>query len=329
MEHASPPRRRVAFLLFPTTMLLDLAGPLQAFREARGADGREAYGTLFLSRDGGGIVTDTGIVVETHALDAVDAADIDTLLVVGGHRAPEHARDARVLGWVRAAPSRVRRVGSICLASFILAESGLLDGRRATTHWRWCERFARAFPRIRVEPDAIFVRDGTVWTSAGVTAGIDLALAMIAEDLGHAKALDVGRLLVVAMKRAGGQSQFSVELERQAHDACGRFDALHDWMRGHLACDLSVSQLAERAGMSPRTFARHYRAATGRTPARAVTAMRLEAAAAMLEADTLSVKAVATHAGFGDDERLRRAFLQRFGVAPQHYRERLQAPPSG
>jgi transcriptional regulator GlxA family with amidase domain len=323
---SAPRRRAVAFLVLPNPALLELAGPLHVFCGANNQDGVSAYTTIMLSLEGGRILSDTGVTLETRALSAVCLSSIDTLLVAGGHGAPAHAPDPRLFAWLRGASSRVRRIGAISAASVTLAQAGVLEGRRTAVDRHLCERFASAFPSIRVDPDAIYMRDDAVWTSAGVTGGIDLALAMVADDLGHDQALQVRRLLFATIKPAG--AQFSADSEPPACGSCGRFDGLHQWIRTHLSHNLTVTRMAEVVAMSPRTFARRYQAETGRTPARAVEAMRLEAAACMLKEEALPIKDVARRTGFGDDERLRRAFFRRLGIAPQHYRERFRAPAS-
>ena len=243
----------------------------------------------------------------------------DTLIVAGGRACMRHRR---MRGWCAGCGSRrrTRRVASVCTGAFLLAEAGLLDGRRAVTHWARCEEFAARYPNVRVESDPIFIREGALWTSAGVTAGIDLALALV-EDLGRATALDVARELVVFLKRPGGQAQFSTMLSMQRTD--DRFGELHAWMAEHLAADLSVPALAERVRMSERSFVRHYRAGTGRTPARAVEQIRVEAAQRLLGETAWPVKRIAARCGFGSEETLRRCFVRVLGVSPQGYRERF------
>jgi transcriptional regulator GlxA family with amidase domain len=196
-----------------------------------------------------------------------------------------------------------------------------LDGRRAATHWKYCAKLAQRFPAVRVEPDPIFVRDGPVWTSAGVTAGIDLALALVEEDLGRSVALAVARYLVVFLKRPGGQAQFSAALALQAAE--DTFGALHAWINEHLADDLSLSVLADRAGMSERSFSRHYAQATGQTPARAIERLRMEAARRLLSETRTPVKRIAQRCGFGSEETMRRSFLRLLTVTPQDYRSRF------
>ena len=230
------------------------------------------------------------------------------------------AADRHVLRWIARRGRHARRIASVCTGSFLLAATGLLDGRRATTHWRRCAELARRYPAVHVESDPIFVRDGDVWTSAGVTAGIDLALAFVEADLGRAAALSVARQLVVFAKRPGGQAQFSAGLALATDPD---FDALHAWMAGNLHQDLSVPRLADRAGMSERSFARRYRAATGTTPSRAVERLRVEAAREALGTTRRSIKDVARRCGFGSEETMRRSFLRMLAVAPRDYRQRF------
>jgi transcriptional regulator GlxA family with amidase domain len=227
------------------------------------------------------------------------------------------------LAYVRAAAARARRTASVCSGAFVLAAAGLLDGRRATTHWARAADLARLYPQVRVEPDCIFVRDGTVWTSAGITAGIDLALALVAEDLGEATAKRTAQQLVVYHRRPGGQSQFSALLEADRPDS--RFSPLLAWARERLNERLSVERLAERAAMSPRHFARAFAADTGMTPAKAVERLRLEAAREEIESSAAPIERVAAHTGFGDPERMRRAFLRAFGQPPQALRRAARA----
>jgi transcriptional regulator GlxA family with amidase domain len=231
------------------------------------------------------------------------------------------AANPALVDWLRQRAKRARRVASVCTGAFLLAAAGVLDGRRAVTHWKDCARLAQRFPALRVEPDPIFLCDGGVWTSAGVTAGIDLALALVEEDLGRAMALAVARHLVVFLKRPGGQAQFSVALALQAAD--DRFGALHDWIGSHLAEELPLSVLANQAGMSERSFSRHYAEATGQTPARAIERLRVEAARRLLSESRTPVKRIAQRCGFGSEETMRRSFLRLLAVAPRDYRSRF------
>lgn len=314
--------RRIEILAYRDVQLLDVAGPLQVFASAndgaRAAGKTPSYAPVVVAAEPR-VVTSSALALEAERLPAVDAA-LDTLIVAGGFGVYGACGDAALVGWIRERAKAARRVASVCSGAFLLAETGLLDGRRAVTHWHRCEAFRKRFPKVRLEPDPIFIRDGEVWTSAGVTAGIDLALALVEDDLGRATALAVARQLVVFLKRPGGQSQFSAALELQ--DGEGRFDDLHAWIVAHLDRPLTLSDLAERAGMSVRSFSRHHLAATGRTPARAVEDLRLEAARRMLE-EGRPIGRIVARCGFGSEETLRRAFQRRFGVAPQAYRERF------
>ncbi len=320
----SQPRLTV-FLVYPGVKLLDLAGPLQVFADAaRSGGGLPAYRTKVASLDGGSIPSDTSVAVPSAPFASLAEEPIDTLLVIGGTGVFAALQDAQLVEEVRGLAARARRVGSICSGAFLLAAAGLLSGKRAATHWDYCSRLAAYDPNIQVEHDSIYVEDGGVWTSAGVTAGIDLALAMVAKDIGRPRAMALARNLVTFMVRPGGQSQFSPVLARQSADAEGRFDGLHDWMASNLESDLRVEVLAEQAGMSPRSFARLYAEHTGQTPAKAVEALRVEAARGLLETTDLAVSQVALRCGFGDDERLRRAFLRSLQVPPAAYRERFR-----
>jgi transcriptional regulator GlxA family with amidase domain len=317
--------RGVVILAFPDVQLLDIAGPAQVFATAAEIHGDipvPAYRVTLASRDGGAVTTSAGVTLMTASLAAAAAGPVDTLIVAGGAGVMAAAADARTVGWLRDASKRARRSCSVCTGAFALAAAGVLDGRRAVTHWRSCADLAERYPAIRVEKDPIFIEDGAVWTSAGVTAGIDLALAMVERDLGRRLALQVAQRLVVFLKRPGGQSQFSAALAAQASDD-GAFGALHDWMAANLAADLRVEELADRAGMSVRNFARLYRARTGTTPAKAVSTMRVEAARTMLEETAVPVAEVARRCGYGDEEAMRRTFLKCLGVAPGRYRSRF------
>ncbi|MEA3129600.1 MAG: hypothetical protein QOF46_1395 [Paraburkholderia sp.] len=290
-----------------------------------------AYRTTVASIEGGVLQTFPGLPVLTERLDSLDGQPIDTLIVPGVPIDEHCTLQPELVAWIRRRAPQARRVCSVCTGAFYLAAAGLLDGRRATTHWRDAPHLARRFPNVRVDADPIFIRDvghgegdGVVWTSAGVTAGIDLALALIEEDVGHAVAMQAARRLVVFMKRPGGQSQFSAALAAQA-SAGGPFEALHSWMAVHLRDDLSVERLAERARMSPRTFARRYVDEVGRTPAKTVSALRLEAAAQGLAESRRPLKRIALDCGFGSEQNLRRAFVRRFGILPLEYRERFES----
>ena len=317
--------RRVAIIAFPGVTLLDISGPAQVFAELQEIELPSAsYSLSYLSSAGGLVRTDVGMMIDTAPIGSVRPNEIDTLVIPGGPGIWELRQDAALMKWIVETLPKARRVASVCLGAFVLAWTGALDGKRAATHWRSCPRLADGFPAVRVEPNAIFVKDGRVWSSAGVSAGIDLALAMVEEDFGHTIALDVARRLVVFLKRPGGQSQFSTVLAAQASDVEGRFSALHAWIIENITRDLKVETLAAKAGMSPRTFARAYVSRTGMTPASGVEALRVETARLLLESrETRGVVEVAERSGFGDDERMRRAFMRHLGISPSEYRNRF------
>jgi transcriptional regulator GlxA family with amidase domain len=318
------PIRIVEVLTYPAAKLLDVTGPVQVFATANDlvvkAGGAPPYLLKVVAQGGEGATTSAGVTLAAGPLTQGREA-LDTLLVAGGEGAEAAAENPVLVDWVRQRAARARRVASVCTGAVVLASAGLLDGRRAATHWEYCARLAQRFPAVRVEPDPIFVCDGPVWTSAGVTAGIDLALALVEEDLGRSVALAVARHLVVFLKRPGGQAQFSAALALQAAD--DRFGALHDWINSHLGDDLSLSVLADQAGMSERSFSRHYAEATGQTPARAIEKLRLEAARRLLSESRTPVKRIAQRCGFGSEETMRRSFLRLLAVTPQDYRSRF------
>ena len=311
-----PTPRLIEIVLFPDFQLLDAAGPITAF-EIAGRFAHGAYKLRFSASKAGMVAASSGVAMAAQALSA--RARADTLIVVGGGGTREAMSDPVMLRALRGAPARVRRVASVCSGAFVLAAAGLLDGKRATTHWRRAPQLARLFPNVRVEPDCIHVQDGAIWTSAGITAGIDLALAMIEQDLGADVASDVAREMVVYAKRPGGQAQHSALLDIEAP----RFAALNAWMRDHLGEDLSVERLAAEAAMSPRNFARAYATDTGVTPAKAVERLRVEAARASL-AQGGAIEAIARRTGFGDPERMRRAFVRLYGAPPAALRRTLR-----
>lgn len=315
-------QRHIVFVVFPDALLLDLSGPLAAFELSCETTGGPVspYLLTVASATGGLIRTSAGLALMSEPIQGL--SDIDTLIVVGGSGVHAAAREPALVDWLTAHAGGIRRVCSVCTGTFILAAAGLLTRRKVVTHWGSCKLLQDRFPDLTVSPDAIYERDGPIWTSAGVTAGIDLALALIEEDRGHAEAIRVAKRLVVFLKRAGGQTQFSVPLALQEAED-DDFETLHGWMRDHLAGDLRVEALAARAAMSPRTFARAYHAKTGRTPAKVVEDLRLEAARRALEETHQSIKEIATRCGFLDEERMRRAFRRRLGVSPQEYRDKF------
>jgi len=308
-------RRSVAALIFPEFQLLDAAGPITVFEEADRLAAAPAYRLRVMSRAAGPVRSSSGVQL---IADAFSDDPLDTLIVAGGWGTRDESVRTATLAFIRAAAGRARRVASVCSGAFILAAAGLLDGRRATTHWARATEFAQAYPRVRVEPDRIFIRDGAVWTSAGITAGIDLALALVADDLGESVAKRAAQQLVVYHRRPGGQSQFSALLEADRPDS--RFSPLLAWARERLGERLSVETLAGRAAMSPRHFARSFTAETGMTPAKAIERLRLEAARERVESGAEPIEEVAAQTGFRDPERMRRAFLRAFGQPPQALR---------
>ncbi len=310
-------------LAFPRVQLLDVAGPLQVLataNELAREDGSPSpYEVHVVAPQAGAVLASAGLAIVAKPLPPARQG-LDTLLVAGGAGVHDVAEDRRLLRWIARRAGQARRTASVCTGAFALAAAGLLDGRRVTTHWRRCTELAERYPALQVERDPIFVRDGNVWTSAGVTAGIDLALAFVEADRGRPAALSVARHLVVFAKRPGGQAQFSTGLALATDPG---FDALHAWMVANLHHDLSVPVLADRAGMSERSFARHYRAATGMTPSRAVERLRVEAARDVLGSTRRSLKEVSRRCGFGSEETMRRSFLRILAVAPRDYRLRF------
>ena len=306
--------KTIAFVVFPGFQLLDAAGPLAAFEiAARYEPG--AYDLRVVGPQAGAIASSSGAALVARA--PWTRPRVHTVIVAGGDgtRQPLAPALARFLV---AAERHAERMASVCSGAYLLAALGMLDGRRATTHWQRSADFARKFPAVRLEPDRIFVRDGKVWTSAGITAGIDLALALVAEDLGEDVARLTAQELVVYYQRPGGQSQFSALLELERPDA--RFGELLGWAREHLGGDLGVDARAARVGMSPRNFTRVFTRETGATPARAIERMRVEAARDRVEATDDAIEAIAARYGFGDAERMRRAFVRAFGQPPQAVR---------
>ncbi len=314
--------RLIVMAAFPGGNLIDIAGPLQAFETASEISGGAAYRLLTVSESGGPIVTSPGLTITTLPLAALGGETIDTLIVPGGlPRSGVFDLDL-LIAWLAKNAARPRRLCSVCTGAFLLADAGLLAGKRITTHWSRVDELKRRHPGLDIEPDAIFVEDDGVWTSGGVTAGIDLALALIEADFGHEIAIATARQLVMFVKRPGGQSQFSAPLSLQSART-GRFAALHGWIAAHLDQPLTVERLAEKAGMSPRSFARLYVAEIGSTPAKSVELIRLEVACRTLTETDLPLKRIAVDSGFGSEQNLRRVIQRRFGVAPADYRARF------
>lgn len=312
MVSAKRAPREIGVLIFEGFQLLDAAGPIGVFEMPTRGMSPAPYRLTVYSLDGGPVRSSCGVSMLTEALPP--KLKLDTLIVSGGEGTREAYTDERLLAAIRDLSDRTRRTCSVCSGAFLLAAAGLLKGRRATTHWRRSAQFERAFPETRLVADRIYTQDGKFWTSAGITAGIDLALALVEDDLGEDVSRRAARELVVHQRRAGGQSQFSVMQDVRL--ASGRFDELIGWVRTNLSAPLDVDTLAARAAMSPRNFARVFRSETGATPARFVEKLRLEAARQSVETTTLPLQQIAIDSGFGDPERMRVAFMRAYGQPP-------------
>ncbi|HEY5128867.1 MAG TPA: GlxA family transcriptional regulator [Bradyrhizobium sp.] len=310
----------IGVLVFPGFQLLDAAGPISVFEIAARFAGSPPS-IKVLAATPGPVRSSSGVEMLARGLKPIGA--ISTLIVAGGEGVEAAAKSEKTLAFVRAMTKRGIRVASVCSGAYILAEAGLLDGRRATTHWRRTRHFLGAYPKVKLEPDRIFVRDGNIWSSAGITAGIDLALALVAEDFGEEIARQTARQLVLYHRRSGGQSQFSSLLELKAPS--GRFGALLTWAREHLDAPLTVEDLAEQAGMSSRHFARAFIAETGTTPSKAIERLRIEVARQRVQSSSEAIERVAQSTGFRDPERMRRAFIRAFGQPPQSLRRAARA----
>jgi transcriptional regulator GlxA family with amidase domain len=318
-----PCRRSVVLLAFPGVQALDLAGPMEVFTGAS-LIVAGAYEVQVAAAVTESLRTSSGLMfLPTGGLTDMPA-EIDTLVVCGGPGTGAAEDDERLIGWLRDAAGHSRRIASVCNGALLLARAGLLDGRRATTHWAACQELAERYPQVTVERDAIFVRDGRVWTSAGVTAGMDLALALVEEDLGRDVALEIARWLVLFVKRPGGQSQFSTHLAGQ-RPRTGPLRDVTGWVHRNLGADLRVEALAERACMSPRNFSRAFRREVGMTPAKYVEITRVQAARQALADAADGVDAIAVRCGFGTAETMRRAFHRHLGIGPADYRTRFSS----
>ena len=305
--------RTIGIIIHPGFQLLDVAGPAAAFELAEHHQ-PGSYRLEMLAPGGGAVESSSGMRLSARALSVEEK--LDTAIISGGEIIRSLAAAQEIVGWLRAAS--VRRIASVCTGAYLLAEAGLLDGRSATTHWWSTYDFGRRYPKVRLDAERIFIQDGNVWTSAGISAGIDLALALIEDDLGPAIARRTAQQLVVHQRRPGGQSQFSGLVELGGRS--GRFVELMEWMRGNLAQTLTVEQLADRAAMSSRNFARAFTAETGATPAKAVERLRLETARMAVETSNAPLDRIAEESGFGDAGRMRRAFMRSFGQPPQAIR---------
>jgi transcriptional regulator GlxA family with amidase domain len=323
-------RRSIVIVVYPGVQSLDVTGPLEVFAgaqqliEATGHSER-GYDVRVLSRDGKPVHSSSGLGLVAHGSLASQPAPIDTVIVAGGSGHVQACEDTALIDWIARASRNARRTASVCTGAFVLARAGLLDGRRATTHWASAAKLQRLYPNVIVDPEPIFVRDGALWTSAGVTAGMDLALALVEEDLGSDAALTIARHLVLFLRRPGNQSQFSATLAAQQAER----EPLREIQRAVLediAGDHRVEAMAARAHMSPRHFARAFRAETGVTPARHVERVRLEAARRRLEGSDDPLALIAAECGFPSAETMRRAFLRTLHIAPSEYRRRFHVP---
>lgn len=323
--------KNVLFVAFPDMCLLDMSGPQTVFWAAtkeRANRGLSGYRCHTVSANGGLIRTAEGVEINSLPLSDFDGELIDTVMIPGSFYIDRVVPETQeVIAWLKRTSLRARRMTSVCTGAFFLARAGLLEGKRAATHWMICDAFQQQFPDVHVDRESLFVHHDAIWTSAGVTAGIDMAMALVEEDCGREISMSVAQELVVFLKRPGGQAQFSQLLRIQTQES-DLFDELHLWIMNHLASDaLTVEKLAERVFMSPRNFARVYKNRTGRSPAKAVEMIRLEAARRMLEDPVHTLSQVARLCGFGDEQRMRTAFLRNLSVTPRDYRKRLS--PTG
>jgi len=313
--------RRVAIVAVPPARVLDVVGPAEVFTDANKlCGGGSAYEVEIISAaEDRSVPTQIGVPILAQRTYRELCGPVDTLLVGGGEWPPNMRHSPDFLGWLREQSTKVRRLGSVCTGALVLADAGLLNGRPATTHWHWCDQLIQEHPLVKVDADRIYIRDKNIYTSAGVTSGIDLALALVEEDLGSSVALQVARMMVVFLRRPGGQSQFSATLAAQSCESRPLRDLLA-WMADNIRQDLSVASLARRAAMSSRNFARVFTQEIGEPPARHVENLRLEAARRQLESTSFTLKEVAAASGFKTAEILRRTFARRLGVTPGQYR---------
>jgi transcriptional regulator GlxA family with amidase domain len=311
-------RQRVVIVTFDTAQILDVTGPLEVFSSATRFVPSAQYRTELVSVAGGPVLSTSGMEFATTRLADV-TGPVDTLMVAGGRDMDDACADQELLHHLHRLAADARRVTSVCSGAFVLAAAGLLDGRRATTHWAECHVLANGYPTVEVDHDAIYVRDGNIWTSAGVTAGIDLALALVAEDHGRKAAAAVARQLVVYLRRSGGQAQFSALLTAQDADSEPVQDLL-TWLPDHLTEDLTVPKLARQAKLSERHFSRLFKAEVGVSPADHIEAVRLETACRLLESTHASIEQVASTCGFGTTETMNRSFKRRLGTTPGLHR---------
>ena len=312
------PEPRIVIVGFPGVQILDIAGPLEVFSTASRFLSIPPYSTQVVSIGGGPVLSTSGLEYATTPIGEV-VDDVDTLVVAGGRDFDQASNDAKLVDHIQRVARRSRRVTSVCSGAFLLAAAGLLDGRHATTHWADCAQLEQDYPHVSVEPDAIYVHDGNVWTSAGVTAGIDLSLALVADDHGRQAAAVVARQLVVYLRRSGGQGQFSAMLAAQSANEEPIRDLLA-WLPEHLTDDLSIPVMAARTHLSERQFSRIFKLDVGITPAEHVEAVRMEAACRLLETTLVTIEQIARACGFGTPETMNRAFRRRLNTTPSDHR---------
>jgi transcriptional regulator GlxA family with amidase domain len=317
--------QRVVIVTFDSAQILDVTGPLEVFSSATRFVLAARYDTRLVSVAGGSVLSSSGLEFATTSVADI-SGPLDTLLVAGGRDMDGACGDQELLAHLRRLASETRRITSVCSGAFLLAAAGLLDGRRAATHWAECNLLASEYPAIDVDRDSIYVRDGNTWTSAGVTAGIDLALALVAEDYGRKAAAAVARQLVVYLRRSGGQAQFSALLAAQDADSEPIKDLL-TWLPDHLTEELTVPKLARQANLSERHFSRVFKAEVGVSPADHIEAVRLEAACRLLESTHAAIEHVASTCGFGTAETMNRSFRRRLGTTPGEHRRHFDQTP--
>lgn len=323
----SKPPGKIVFLAFNGAQLLDITGPFQVFAAANDELETPAYALTLASMDGDRVQTSAGLGIDARPISTVETQGIHTVIAVGGNGGDVKAaaQNEKGVNWLRQAALGAVRTASVCTGTFLLAHAGLADGRRVATHWKAANALQRLYPGLTVDSESLYVEDGPVWTSAGVAAGIDMALAMVERDLGRDLAMTVARRLVIYARRPGNQSQFSALLRGQSR-ASSPLGRTIDWMAQNIRNRISVAETAETAGMSERSFHRKFVAETGETPARYMETLRLEAARTLLETPDLPLKAVAADSGFGSQVRLIQAFERRFGLSPTAYRKLHGSP---
>lgn len=321
--------RRVVQVIYPGVTLLDVTGPAQVFgsagnvtRQGDFRSGPERYDITVASLMGGPVPTDTGVALDTVPIDKIAPEGVDTFLVAGGMGVFDAQECQPLVDWVRESAPQARRFGSTCVGAFLLSRTGLNAGQRVTTHWRWAAKLQSEYPGITVEPEQLFFEGNPAWSSAGITSGVDMSLAMVQADFGHRLSIELAKAILVYYRRPGNQSQYSNRLRAQMADEAGRFEGLHEWMADNLDGDLSTAVLADKQAMSERNFARVYKDVTGFTPAKAVEQMRVDEAKKLLTREGKSAAAVARAVGFGNETTMRRAFLRVIDMTPSEFQSR-------